>query len=68
MRCPYCGDAMEQGLIESSEPINWLKDTHFINQPKKSKGEFALAKAAMFGRATVKAWLCRPCGKNIINC
>ena len=25
MNCPYCGEEMEKGLIESSEPINFLK-------------------------------------------
>lgn len=43
MRCPYCGDDMERGLIESSEPINFLKEMRFLNQPKKAKGEFNLA-------------------------
>ncbi len=43
MRCPYCGDDMESGLIESSEPINLLKEMRFVNQPKKAKGEFNLA-------------------------
>ncbi|MBR2742889.1 MAG: hypothetical protein IKD89_04790 [Clostridia bacterium] len=68
MKCPYCGKPMEQSLIASSEPINFLKEEHFVNQPKKSQGEFNIAKASMGRRATVDAYLCRDCGKIVINC
>ena len=68
MKCLYCGEDMEKGLIESSEPINFLKETHFINQLKKRNEEFNLAKAGMGRRAAVEAWLCRDCGKLIIYC
>ena len=59
---------MEQGLIASPEPINFLKKVHMINQPKKQDGEFMLAKASMSKRATVDAFLCRDCRKIVINC
>ena len=68
MKCPYCTNEMEQGLIASPEPINWLKEEHFINQPKKDQGEIQLAKASMGKRATIEAWLCRSCKKIIIDC
>lgn len=68
MKCPYCGKEMEKGTITSSEPLNWLREAHFINQPDESEGEFNLAKASMFGRAAVEAWLCRDCGKIVIDC
>lgn len=58
---------MERGLIASSEPINFLKKTHFINQPRKRDGEFKLAKASMRKRAVLATWLCRDCGKIVIN-
>ena len=67
MKCPYCGEEMEKGIIVSPEPINWLKEEHFINQPKKDQGEFTLAKASMSKRAAVEAWVCRKCQKVIIN-
>ena len=68
MDCPYCGKAMEKGLIASAEPINFLKNEHFINQPKTEDGEFNLARASAFKRATVDAFLCRDCGKIVIDC
>lgn len=67
MKCPYCSRSMEQGLIASPEPINFLKEVHFINQPKVKDGEFNLAKSSMGKRATVDAWLCRECRKIVIS-
>ena len=58
---------MEQGLIASTEPINFLKEAHFINQPKQKNGEFNLAKTSMIRLATVEAWLCRACKKIVID-
>ncbi len=67
MECPYCGKAMEKGLIESSEPINYMKEVRIVNRAKESKGEFNLAKAPMGGRAVVDVWLCRDCRKIVID-
>ena len=38
MRCPYCREAMEKGLIESSEPINFMKEVRFVNKANEKKG------------------------------
>ena len=67
MNCPYCGEEMEKGLIESSEPINFLREVRFLNQPKAGKGEFNLAKPSLGGRAAVQVWLCRDCRKIVID-
>ena len=67
MNCPYCGKPMEKGVIESSEPINFLKEVHMINQPNESKGEFNLARPAFARRTSVEVWLCRDCRKIIID-
>ena len=68
MQCPYCGREMELGIIASPEPINWLKEEHFVNRPKAEAGELSLAKATWAKRATLDAWLCRDCHKIIIVC
>lgn len=49
MKCPYCGEEMERGLIESSEPINYMKELRFVNRPKKRLGEFNLATPLLEG-------------------
>ena len=67
MKCPYCNEEMEKGLITSPEPINFMKESRFVNQPKENKGEFNLAKPPFGGRATVEVWLCRNCKKILIE-
>jgi len=37
MKCLYCGENMEKGLIASSEPINFLKEVRFVNRPDKRR-------------------------------
>lgn len=67
MKCPYCGKDMEKGLIESSEPINFMKELRFINRADEGKGEFNLAMAPFGGRSSLEVWLCRDCRKIVID-
>ncbi|MBP3891965.1 MAG: hypothetical protein J6D29_07310 [Solobacterium sp.] len=67
MMCPYCGKGMEKGVIESSEPINFMKEVRFMNRPKESKGEFNLATPPLAGRSYVEVYLCRDCRKIVID-
>ena len=67
MKCPYCNETMEKGLIESSEPINFLKEAKFVNKANEKDGEFNLAKPPFGGRASVEVWLCRKCRKIVID-
>lgn len=67
MNCPYCGKPMEQGVIESSEPINFMKEVRLINRADENKGEINLAKPHFGGRSSVEVWLCRDCRKIIID-
>ena len=39
MKCPYCAEEMEKGLIESSEPINFMKGIRFVNKADKREGK-----------------------------
>lgn len=68
MNCPYCGNEMELGVIESSEPINWLRKERAINQPNLKNGELSLVKPRLARRAKVDAWLCRSCRRIVIDC
>ncbi len=61
MKCPYCGETREKGIIESSEPINFMKEVRFVNRAKKSLGEFNLATPPLGGRASIEVFLCRDC-------
>ena len=67
MKCPYCDQEMEKGLIQSTEPINFMKKVRAVNRPKNNLGEFNLAIPRMGGRCHVDLWLCRDCRKMIIE-
>ena len=67
MMCPYCGAPMEESVIESSEPINFIKEVRFVNKAKKKLGEFNLATPTFGGRASVTALLCRNCRNIMIS-
>ena len=67
MKCPYCSEEMEKGLIESSEPINFMKEVRFVNRADENKGEFNLAKAPFGGRAALEVWLGRSCRKIVVD-
>ena len=67
MKCPYCGNEMEKGLIESPEPMNFMKEVRAINRPKEKNGEFTLAKPKMGKHAHVDVCLCRACRKIVIE-
>ena len=42
MNSPYCNETMEKGLIESSEPINFLKEVKFVNKANEKEGNLFL--------------------------
>ena len=67
MKCPYCNEPMEKGIIESSEPINFMKEVRFVNKAKENKGEINLATPPFGGRAHVDVCLCRNCRKIIFD-
>ena len=72
MNCPYCGNEMELGLIESKYQIIWTKGPSkrpFI-QTRVPKGSVILAKQdlkSLFTGCAVKAFVCRSCKKVIID-
>jgi len=72
MKCPYCGNEMELGLVQSPHEIAWLKGD--------TKHAFAIAAAYkdaivlsplniknMITGCAVRAFLCRSCKKVIID-
>ena len=67
MNCPYCGKEMEKGLIESPEPINFMKEVRAVNRPKEKNGEFNLTKPGFGRHAHIDVYLCRDCRKMVIE-
>lgn len=69
MQCPYCGKAMEKGLIQSPQEIAWLKGE---KRPLLGRAAFhddsvVLSKLSTWKSSAVTAYLCRECKKVIIN-
>ncbi len=68
VKCPYCGADMEEGVIQSSQEIAWLKEKAIVGASWLNEGAVQLAPfPALKGRAAVRAWLCRDCRKVIID-
>lgn len=67
MKCPYCNMEMEQGVIQSSQEINWQKKKHLLNRSDLHKDAVRLSARSFFKGSAVEAWLCRNCRKVIID-
>lgn len=67
MECPYCGEEMEQGVIQSPHEIAWKNKKSYIGTAKFHKGSIILSKLYMLQGSTVIANCCHKCEKIIID-
>ena len=67
MDCPYCGSNMEPGVIQSPQEIIWQAKKHLINRADLYEGAVCLSRRSFWKGSAVEAWLCRDCGKVIID-
>lgn len=69
MKCPYCGNETEQGIIRSPQEIAWLKGDkqHIFNKASLHEGSVVLAGLSFTKGSAVAAFLCRACRKVIID-
>ena len=68
MNCPYCNKEMESGVIQSPNEIAWLKrKARFWGAAMLQEGSVVLSKFSFLRGASVTAYLCRPCGKVVID-
>lgn len=67
MKCPYCGEEMEQGVIQSSQEISWKNKKHLFGRAEFHKGSIVLSKLSMLKGSVAIAFLCRTCEKIIID-
>lgn len=67
MKCPYCENDMEQGYIQGPRGVFWsAKGRNFFFFPHRVKGDVVIA-GAYEGSSGQNAYLCRSCGKIIID-
>ena len=66
MLCPYCGEEMDKGFVQSARPIFWsVEKKKMFYLPSETKGDISIAKG---GNGCVKeSYLCRKCKKIIID-
>ncbi len=70
MTCPWCQKEMEKGLIQSPHEIAWLpgeKRRFFSTRAEFNDGAVTLSRFSALRGSAVRAWLCRDCGKVIID-
>lgn len=63
MRCPFCGNPMEKGFIQSGNLMVWVKKKHHISLLPR-EGEVVLDRNYWSG-ATIPAHICKQCKKVI---
>ena len=69
MKCPYCSNEMEKGLIQSKHEIAWLpgeKRKLFCNADFHM-GAVVLSEMGFLKGSAVTAYICKKCEKVIID-
>ncbi len=67
MNCPYCNVEMEKGVIQSSQEISWKRKKSLLGAAELQEGSVVLAERSFLKGSCVTAYLCRPCGKVVID-
>ena len=69
MKCPYCSNEMEEGIIQSPQEISWKKGVKrpLAGRAQFHEGSIVLSELSLMKGSAVKAFLCRTCMKVIID-
>lgn len=69
MNCPYCGNEMETGVIQSGQEISWLPGIkrHFFGRAEFHRGAVELSRLSFVRGSAVVAHLCGDCRKIVID-
>lgn len=67
MKCPYCNNEMEKGVIQSPHEIAWLRKNHFLGRADLHEGSVVLSEYSFLKGCSTVAWLCRECCKVLID-
>ena len=65
MNCPFCGQEMEQGFVQSGTRILWTKKIHKISLLPKD-GDVLLLKSVLRPSA-IPACICKVCKKIVMD-
>ncbi|MBP1756974.1 MAG: hypothetical protein H6Q59_3372 [Firmicutes bacterium] len=69
MKCPYCNDEMEKGLIQSNHEIAWLpgEKKKALTRADFYQGAVVLSELSFLKSSAVTAYICKKCEKVIID-
>ena len=69
MNCPYCGNEMEEGLIQSPYELYWTAGDRrkFLAKAKFHDKAVMLSEYSFVKGSAMKAFLCRNCQKVIVD-
>ena len=70
MQCPYCGKAMEEGVIQSPQELAYLpgRKRPLLGRAQFHDGAVVLSELSMWKGSAVLAFLCRDCEKIVFAC
>ena len=61
--CPYCGQALEKGFVQSGQRICWLKEKQSgAHLPSGAAGEFYLRGSGLWQGSACPGYYCPRCG------
>lgn len=69
MKCPYCGEDMEKGLIQNQNELVWLPGNNrkLFVRARFHEGAVVLSKLSVLKGSAVTAYICKKCEKVIID-
>ncbi|WP_019230432.1 PF20097 family protein [Sedimentibacter sp. B4] len=65
MRCPYCNNEIEQGLLQGMRRVAWIKRQHKVSLLPK-QGEVLLENNT-FSDFLLQAHICKSCKKIVVD-
>ena len=65
MNCPFCGNIMEEGLVQVGTRATWVRKKHWISLLPKT-GEVELGRNLM-GYCAIPAHICKDCKKVLLD-
>lgn len=69
MKCPYCGNHMEKGLIHSPHELSWIKGERrkFFARASLYEDSIVLSELSMIKGSACVAYNCPQCKKLLID-
>lgn len=67
MKCPYCNEEMENGVIQSPHEISWKCKKHIFGRAAFHEGSVVLSELSFLKGSAVRAFCCRKCEKIVID-